>query len=668
MSEQTYRVDVIICIHNALSDVQACLGSVQSHTHSPYQLILVDDGSDDETCDYLQDYAQQHPCVLLRNEQAGGYTLAANQGLHAASSQAVVLLNSDTIVTPNWLARLQTCAEQEEKIGMVGPLSNTASWQSIPKIEYQGDWATNPLPDGFSIEQMGKLVECYSARLYPRLPFLNGFCLYIKRSLIDDIGYFDELHFAQGYGEENDYSLRAGKAGWQLLVCDSVYVYHAQSKSYSHERRKKLADQAGGILAEKHGQALINQCVELCRHSRVMAGIRRRSQFFLARHHLGQQAQYRWQQKRILFVLPVREAGGGGHVVISEAQALRRMGMVISLLNLAVNREVFEACHPHLDLPVIYAAHEGDIVPHCIGFDAVIATANHSVAWLHDLHQHPNPPRIAYYIQDFEPWFFIEKLTSKAFFWRYAWLRRRLASWYFRRHDGFRQAWLSYLQTGLRLTKTTWNQQEIQYQTGQTAQVVGISFDYQRFLAKQDRYAQTSDSLIHISAMIRPSSQRRAPSHSLNILKKIKDHYADRVRISIFGALDDDPLYQQLPRDFEFIHLGLCHADQVADLFNGCDIFVDFSYFQAMGLTALEAMACGVAVIVPENGGTDSFARHQHNALIVDSFDEQVCYQALDDLINQTELREALAQQAAWDVAAHYPERSAYVLLEKLFD
>jgi len=60
---------------------------------------------------------------------------------------------------------------------------------------------------------------------------LNGFCLAIKRTLITDIGIFDEEAFGEGYGEENDYCLRAVKAGWQLAVADDTYIYHAQSRS-----------------------------------------------------------------------------------------------------------------------------------------------------------------------------------------------------------------------------------------------------------------------------------------------------------------------------------------------------------------------------------------------------------------------------------------------------
>ena len=100
----------------------------------PYSLILVDDGSTQPTQEYLNDFAYSQAALLLRNEQARGYTRAANQGLHASSANYIILLNSDTMVTPLWLDRLIACGESDPHIGLVGPLSNTASWQSIPEI------------------------------------------------------------------------------------------------------------------------------------------------------------------------------------------------------------------------------------------------------------------------------------------------------------------------------------------------------------------------------------------------------------------------------------------------------------------------------------------------------------------------------------------------------
>src|SRR5690606_36189016 len=110
---------IVVCVHNALADVERCLESVVQHTTAPYSVILVDDGSEAPTRDYLAAFAAEHGATLLRNESATGYTRAANQGLREATADYVVLLNSDTIVTSGWLDRMIACAESDSEIGMV---------------------------------------------------------------------------------------------------------------------------------------------------------------------------------------------------------------------------------------------------------------------------------------------------------------------------------------------------------------------------------------------------------------------------------------------------------------------------------------------------------------------------------------------------------------------
>ncbi|HIE57041.1 MAG TPA: glycosyltransferase, partial [Anaerolineales bacterium] len=219
--ERTASVDVIVCVHNAYDDVRRCLESVVRYSSPPYNIILVDDGSQPQTSNYLQQFAADQGVRLLRNEQARGYTLAANQGLQASTADYALLLNSDTIATPGWLNGMVACAESDSRIGLVGPLSNTASWQSVPQLfNDQGDWADNALPEDVSVVEMAERIREMSERLYPRIPFLNGFCLMIKRAVLDEVGYFDEDTFGAGYGEENDFCIRARKAGWDLAVAD----------------------------------------------------------------------------------------------------------------------------------------------------------------------------------------------------------------------------------------------------------------------------------------------------------------------------------------------------------------------------------------------------------------------------------------------------------------
>ncbi|MDO9571495.1 MAG: glycosyltransferase [Hydrogenophaga sp.] len=637
-------VDVIVCVHNALDDVRNCLSSIVRHSPSQCGIVIVDDGSRDDTRDYLLNFCKEQGAILLRNEEAKGYTFAANQGMRTSTAGYLILLNSDTIVTPGWIEKMVACAESDSKIGLVGPLSNTASWQSIPEIEKDGDWATNPLPEAVSIEEMGGLVAKYSGQTYPRMSFLNGFCLLIRRDVIDKIGQFDEETFGRGYGEENDYCLRARKAGWSLALADDAYVYHEQSKSYSHEKRKLLADHAGMQLTAKHGSEIIAQGVDQCRWDRSLISIRARTAANFIREMVTSRARAAWEGKRILFVLPIMHAGGGGNVVITEALTMMRMGVGVTLLNLATHKRAFEKSYPNLDIPLIYVDSGADIPRHAVGFDAVIATANHSVQWIAPLQTVPNGPVLGYYIQDFEPYFFNVGT------------------------DAYKTALASYsLVPKMRLfTKTEWNRNEVLAKTGRSPVVVGVSFDADLFFPRR-REQGFQNGAVHIVAMVRPSSPRRNAEGTITALAKIKAAFGDRVAVSIFGTEKDGPPIPWGNADTKFANYGQLTPQKTAQLLSSADLFIDMSHFQAMGLTAMEAMACGAIPILPQAGGATSFAQHSVNALIVDTSDIDAVVAAASTLINSDDQRRRMQSVALASAALFFPEKPASVILETLF-
>jgi GT2 family glycosyltransferase len=648
IKRHTASVDVVVCVHNALEDVRRCLGTLLNNTGGHFRVVIVDDGSGAETASFLQKYAADHaeqPVILVRNDTARGYTLAANQGMRASKAEYVVLLNSDTAVSPDWLDRMIMCAESAEKVGIVGPLSNTASWQSIPEIEQNGDWADNSLPSGTSIPEVARSVASMSAQLYPPMGFLNGFCLLLKRPMMEEIGLFDEDNFAQGYGEENDYCLRAREAGWILALADDVYVYHAQSKSYSHERRKQLSERAGEVLAKKHGSALIDQGVKQCRNDRVLEGIRSRARALFEILAVRAAIGNGWAGKRVCYVLPAGNAGGGSNVVLTEARALQSMGIDVAIVNLEALRKGFEANYPNPGVPVIYVASQDEVAEIASAFDAAIATHNTTVSWLASLAQPDQKTVLGYYVQDFEPHFY--DMASDA--------DRALASY-------------TLIKDMVLFTKTEWNRNEVMEQTGADCRVIGASADIWLFRPRPRSHPSWPARAIRICAMIRPSSPRRAPRLTMEILGKCARVFGDAVEIVLFGVPEDDPEFFALPNDFPYSHMGLQRPEQLASLFNEVDIFVDFSDFQAMGLTAMEAMACGVAAIVPKRGGTQSYARDNENCLVVDTENSDACITALSRLIKNDHLRSSLQRQAIIDMGGFSPEKAAISMMQALFD
>lgn len=271
------KIDIVVCVHNALDDVKICLESVEKHRSSNQKLIIVDDGSDAPTADFLEKFSRPKAWVTLsRNEAPTGYTKAVNQGLGLSKGEFVILLNSDTIVTENWGEKMADAVFSTPGAGIVGPLSSAASHQSIPdhkSSKYQT--AINEMPGSLSPDLMNKFCEQWSKNgILPIVPLVHGFCLGIKREVLSAIGGFDEKNFPHGYGEENDFCFRATDAGFGLVVATHTYVYHAKSKSYQDERRKQLMAAGGEAFRRLHGIQRIHRAVVSVQENPLLEDVR----------------------------------------------------------------------------------------------------------------------------------------------------------------------------------------------------------------------------------------------------------------------------------------------------------------------------------------------------------------------------------------------------------
>ena len=275
------RIDIIVCVHNALDDVKRSLGAVLKSLLIKHRLIIIDDGSDEDTKQYLKSIEQEFRSVtLLRHEIAKGYTKSANSGLKISDSEFKILLNSDTIVTRNWSLKLLQAAHSSKNVGIVGPMSNAASWQSLPVVldpNKKGKvFVINDIPEGKTISELDQLCEKFGwYDRFPRVPLVNGFCYGIKKKVIDAIGFFDEDAFPYGFGEEDDYSLRAIDAGFKCVIATHSYVYHAKSKSFGKSTRRELAAQGGNYIREKYGSDRISRLMEIMQNHPKLDYIRK---------------------------------------------------------------------------------------------------------------------------------------------------------------------------------------------------------------------------------------------------------------------------------------------------------------------------------------------------------------------------------------------------------
>lgn len=186
------------------------------------------------------------PARYERNPQNLGFPKTCNRAARlAAAGNDILLLNSDAELTAGALDELAAVLHLDEKHGAVFPRSNNATIGTIP---------TNPWSDAAHEPEASRLAW---ERLRPELPRYTltpvavGFCLLIRRRLIDDYGLFDEI-FSPGYEEENDFCLRVNRYGYSSVLAHQAFVVHGGSKSFTDARRTALQARNTRIIEQRY--------------------------------------------------------------------------------------------------------------------------------------------------------------------------------------------------------------------------------------------------------------------------------------------------------------------------------------------------------------------------------------------------------------------------------
>jgi len=215
---------VVVPVFNAAEHVRRCLASLVSTLSSDHPVVVIDDASTDPVIPELMDTLPES-WARVSNEQNLGFVATANIGMALAQREDVILLNSDTRVTDGWLAAIEACAASDPRIASITPLTNNGEIASIPEF-----CKSNPWPEDAS--RWARACRKSGPPQYPEVPTAVGFCMYLRRACLDEIGAFDEQAFGKGYGEENDWCMRASAAGWRHVICDHAYVAHHGNASF----------------------------------------------------------------------------------------------------------------------------------------------------------------------------------------------------------------------------------------------------------------------------------------------------------------------------------------------------------------------------------------------------------------------------------------------------
>ena len=242
------HVDVIIPVYGGAQETLRCLWTVlTAPVRTPYHLIVINDaGPVPELNAMLRSLAARDLFTLEQHRINQGFVKTVNQGLRMHRDRDVVILNSDTEVYNDWLDRLLNHAAEHPRLATVTPLSNNATICSYPETLSDNRLGLEVAPG-----EIDRLASQVNRGRHVATPTGVGFCMYIRRDALKEVGLLDERRFGRGYGEENDLCQRASRRGWTNAIACDIYVRHVGSVSFKGEAAERTA-RAIKTLAKLH--------------------------------------------------------------------------------------------------------------------------------------------------------------------------------------------------------------------------------------------------------------------------------------------------------------------------------------------------------------------------------------------------------------------------------
>ena len=244
-------MSVLVCVpvYDGFDSVERCLSALASApVNLSFRTVIINDASPDERiAPMLNAFALATPHMQVRHNASNqGFTWNVNQAFAAAGvDEPVCLLNSDALVTSNWLDEMLKCVSNDAAVGTVTPFSNNATICSFP--DFSRAW---PVPETAERERIAQTLR--ERPVAPiDLPTGVGFCLLISAACRAKVGRFDIENFPRGYGEENDFCMRAAAVGFRNVLCPNAYVAHVGGVSFS-QSTQALMKIGGERLLARH--------------------------------------------------------------------------------------------------------------------------------------------------------------------------------------------------------------------------------------------------------------------------------------------------------------------------------------------------------------------------------------------------------------------------------
>ncbi len=317
-SEPDRPIAVVVPVYRNRALTLRCLASVQVTKPRDTTVIVVDDASPEpELAAALDALAARSEIVLIRHAANLGFPAAANAGTRAAwalpGRPDVVLLNNDAVLAGDALNLLRSAVHAAEDVGTATPLSNDATILSYPKAS-----GGNPAPEDRELTELAHLAAKANRSVAIDIPTAVGFCMYIRRECIEQVGLFRDDLFGTGYGEENDFCIRARHLGWRHVAVPGAFVAHEGGVSFGASRHARIARNLD-ILERLHPG-----------YHDLIAKFQQDDPLAEARHALdaARWAAARPRKGARSVILVTHDSGGGVERVVRErCDALRAQGL-----------------------------------------------------------------------------------------------------------------------------------------------------------------------------------------------------------------------------------------------------------------------------------------------------------------------------------------------------
>ncbi|HBF2680139.1 methyltransferase domain-containing protein [Clostridioides difficile] len=244
---------IIILTYNQLEYTKICIESIRKFTNpDSYEIIIIDNNSTDGTINWLK--TQEDVTVIYNNENLG-FPKGCNQGIKIAKGDNILLLNNDTIVTPNWLSNMNKALWSSKEIGAVGTVSNYCSYNQEIHVNYNN--IEEMLEFAYNFNKSNTSLWYYRNKLI-------GYCLMIKKEVLDKVGLLDEI-FTPGNFEDDDISFRMLLSGYKLFLCKDTFIHHFGSisfKSSNNSYHELLKVNSNKFKDKWEFNALVNNTIQ----------------------------------------------------------------------------------------------------------------------------------------------------------------------------------------------------------------------------------------------------------------------------------------------------------------------------------------------------------------------------------------------------------------------